>query len=58
MASHDTGRRKMRAISQDNSASIQKLNEELRNLKGHREREGLNKKGPRRGAENTRKPKS
>jgi len=57
MASHDTGRRKMRAISQDNSASIQMLNKELRNLKEGTEREESNKNLPKRSDGNTRKPK-
>ena len=56
MASHDTGRRKMRAISQDNSASIQMLNAELRNLKEGREES--NKNRPKRTVGDTRKRKS
>ena len=44
----------MRAISQDNSASIQMLNEELRHLKEGTEREESNKNRPKRSA---RKPK-
>ena len=58
MASHDTERRTRRAISQDNSASIQKLNQELRKLKEGAEREGLNKDGPKPSETNTRKPKT
>jgi TolA-binding protein len=34
MASHDTDLRKLRAASQENTARIQKLNEELSKLKG------------------------
>jgi hypothetical protein len=33
MASHDTEIRKLRAVEQDNSVSIQKLHEEVRRLK-------------------------
>ena len=43
MASHDTELRRLRAISQDNSANIQKLNEELRKLKARIDREQATK---------------
>jgi len=33
MASHDTELRKLRAVSQENTVKIQKLNDELRKLK-------------------------
>jgi len=43
MASHDAKRGKLRAISQDNTAGVQKLNEELRKLKQCIDREHSNK---------------
>lgn len=45
---HDTDFRRLRAISQDNSARIQKLNEELRKLKERIAREGSKKTGDKR----------
>jgi hypothetical protein len=54
MASHDTELRKPRAISQDNSARIQKLNEEFRKLKERIDREQASKANE----PHTRKPKS
>jgi hypothetical protein len=39
MASHDTEIRKLRALAQDNSVSIQKLHEEVRRLKDRLELE-------------------
>jgi hypothetical protein len=41
MASHDTEIRKLRALAQDNSVSIQKLHEEVRRLKDRLELERL-----------------
>jgi len=38
MASHDTKRGNSRAISQDNTVRIKKLNQELRKLKEHIQR--------------------
>jgi hypothetical protein len=55
---HDTDFRRLRAISQDNTAHIQKLNEELRKLRERIERE-LTKKTSAKSAESTtRKTKS
>ena len=41
MASHDTEIRKLRALAQDNSVSIQKLHDEIRRLKDRMELERL-----------------
>ena len=45
---HDTDFRRLRAISQDNSARIQKLNEELRKLKECVDHEASKKTGTKR----------
>jgi hypothetical protein len=58
MARHDTKRGTQRAISQDNTTGVQKLNEELRKLKEDTDREALDKTATKRTAGNTRKPKS
>jgi hypothetical protein len=55
---HDTDFRRLRATSQDTSAQIQKLNEELRKLKERIEREASKKTGTKRTEGNTRKPKA
>ena len=55
---HDTDFRRLRAISQDNSARIQKLNEELRKLKERIEREASKKIGTKRADSDTRNTKS
>jgi len=41
MASHDTEIRKLRALAQDNSVTIQKLHEEVRRLKNRLELQRL-----------------
>jgi hypothetical protein len=41
MASHDTEIRKLRALAQDNSVTIQKLHEEVRKLKNRLDLERL-----------------
>ena len=56
MASHDTEFRTRRATSQQNTVTIQKLNEELRKLKGHIDRQHPTTSGPKRDESN--KPKS
>ena len=56
MASHDTELRTLRATSQENTVNIQKLNEELRKLKGHIDREHPTPSGRKRDERN--KPKS
>jgi hypothetical protein len=45
MASHDTEIRKLRAVAQDNSVSIQKFHEEVRKLKNRLELESLKTAG-------------
>jgi hypothetical protein len=59
MASHDTEIRKLRALTQDNSVSIQKLHEEVRRLKDRLELERLKtaRSSPRQ-PRNSRKSKS
>jgi hypothetical protein len=58
MASYDAEVPKLRAISQDNSASIQKLNEELRKLKAGIQREASRKAGSPAVKSDTHEPKT
>ena len=58
MASHDTGLRKRRAISQDNSARIDKLQKEFRKLNTGTKPKGLTKSDVKRSEGNAGKPKS
>ena len=58
MASHDSHPRKPRAISQDNSARIDKLHKELRKLNAGAKLRGLTKSGLKRSEGNTGKAKS
>jgi len=58
MASHDTEFRTRRAASQDESAQMQKLNEELRKLKERIERETSKKSGTKGTESNMGNPKS
>ena len=55
---HDTEFRRLRAISQDNTAHIQKLNEELRKLRERIERELSKKTGAKPTQSTTRKTES
>jgi hypothetical protein len=55
---HDTDFRRLRAASQDNTAHIQKLNEELRKLRERIERELSKNTGAEPPESNTRKTKT
>jgi hypothetical protein len=58
MARYDTKRGEPRAISQDNTAAVPKLNEELRKLKEDTDHEASQKTATKRGDGTTRKRKS